>query len=60
VNLAHILADGAVHHPERTALPFEGERISYRELPESATGKILNRSIDLGSLRERLPRRPAP
>jgi len=37
VNLAHLLADGAVHHPERTALLFEGGRISYRELDRLAT-----------------------
>jgi len=24
VNLAHVLADGAAQHPERTALLFEG------------------------------------
>ena len=39
-------------------LLFEGTRISYRELPKSATGKFLNGAFDLGSLRERLPRRP--
>jgi hypothetical protein len=60
VKLAHVLADGAARHPERTALLFEGERISYRDLPKSAMGKILKRSIDLCSLRERVPRRPAP
>jgi hypothetical protein len=54
------LADGDGHDPERTVLLFEGKRISYRELPTSATGKILNGALDLGSLRERLPRRPAP
>ena len=32
MNLARVLADGADRHPERTALLFEGERISYREL----------------------------
>jgi long-chain acyl-CoA synthetase len=36
VNLAHVLADGAVQHPERTALLFEGERISYRKLDRRA------------------------
>jgi long-chain acyl-CoA synthetase len=36
VNLAHVLADGAVQHPERTALLFEAERISYRELDRRA------------------------
>jgi long-chain acyl-CoA synthetase len=36
VNLAHVLADGAAHHPERTALLFEGEQISYRELDRRA------------------------
>jgi long-chain acyl-CoA synthetase len=32
VNLAHVLADGAAQHPERAAVLFEDERISYREL----------------------------
>ena len=32
VNLAHVVADGAIHHPDRTALLFEDERISYRDL----------------------------
>ena len=36
MNLAHVLADGDGHHPERTALLFEGERISYRELDRRA------------------------
>ena len=36
MNLAHVLADGAARHPERTALLFEGERISYRELDRRA------------------------
>jgi len=36
VNLAHLLAEGAARHPERTALLFEGERISYRELDRRA------------------------
>jgi long-chain acyl-CoA synthetase len=36
VNLAHVLADGAAQHPERAALLFEGERISYRELDRRA------------------------
>jgi long-chain acyl-CoA synthetase len=36
VNLAHVLADGAAHHPERTALLFEGDQISYRELDRRA------------------------
>jgi long-chain acyl-CoA synthetase len=38
VNLAHVLADSAARHPERTALLFEGERISYRELDRRAAG----------------------
>ena len=36
MNLAHVLAEGAAHHPDRTALLFEGERISYRELDRRA------------------------
>ena len=36
MNLAHVLAEGAAHHPERTALLFEGRRISYRELDRRA------------------------
>jgi long-chain acyl-CoA synthetase len=36
VNLAHVVADGAIHYPERTALLFEGERISYRDLDRRA------------------------
>ena len=36
MNLAHVLADGAAQHPERTALSFEGERLSYRELDRRA------------------------
>ena len=32
MNLAQVLADGAARHPERTALLFEGSRISYREV----------------------------
>jgi long-chain acyl-CoA synthetase len=36
VNLARIVAGAAVDHPERTALLFEGERISYRELDRRA------------------------
>jgi long-chain acyl-CoA synthetase len=36
VNLAHVLADGADRHPEQTALLFEGEQISYRELDRRA------------------------
>ena len=36
MNLARVLADGADRHPERTALLFEGERISYRELDRRA------------------------
>jgi long-chain acyl-CoA synthetase len=36
VNLAHVLADGAAQHPERTALLYEGERLSYRELDRRA------------------------
>jgi long-chain acyl-CoA synthetase len=36
VNLAHVLADGAAQHPERAALLFEGEPISYRELDRRA------------------------
>jgi long-chain acyl-CoA synthetase len=36
VNLAHVLADGAAQHPERTALLFEGERVSFRELDRRA------------------------
>jgi long-chain acyl-CoA synthetase len=36
VNLAHVLAEGAARHPERAALLFEGERISYRELDRRA------------------------
>jgi long-chain acyl-CoA synthetase len=36
VNLAHVLADGADRHAEQTALLFEGERISYRELDRRA------------------------
>ena len=36
MNLAHLLADGAAQHPERTALLFEGERTSYRELDRRA------------------------
>ena len=38
MNLAHVLADAA-QHPERTALLFEGERISYRELDRRAAGR---------------------
>ena len=36
MNLAHVLADGAARHPERTALLYEGERLSYRELDRRA------------------------
>ena len=36
MNLAHVLADGAAHHPERTALLFEGGRVSYHELDRRA------------------------
>ena len=36
MNLAHLLAEGAARQPERTALLFEGERISYRELDRRA------------------------
>jgi long-chain acyl-CoA synthetase len=36
VNLAHLLADGALEHPERSALFFENEAISYRELERHA------------------------
>ena len=36
MNLAHVLADAAARHPERTALLFEGERISYGELDRRA------------------------
>ncbi len=36
MNLAHVLAAAAARHPERTALLFEGERISYGELDRRA------------------------
>jgi long-chain acyl-CoA synthetase len=36
VNLARVLADGAADHPQRTALLFEGEQISYSELERRA------------------------
>jgi long-chain acyl-CoA synthetase len=35
-NLAKVLADGAVEHPERDALLFEGDRVSYGELDRRA------------------------
>jgi long-chain acyl-CoA synthetase len=36
VNLAHVLADGAAQHPERTALSSEREGLSYLELDRRA------------------------
>ena len=36
MNLAHVLADVAEHHPARTAQLFEGEQISYGELDRRA------------------------
>jgi long-chain acyl-CoA synthetase len=37
VNLAHLLADGALEHPDRPALFFEEEAISYKQLERHAT-----------------------
>ena len=36
MNLAHVLTEGAGQHPDRAALLFEGEPISYRELDRRA------------------------
>ena len=44
-NLAHLLADRAVEHPERDALFFEGGRLSYGELDRRA-------AIAAGALRK--------
>ena len=63
MNLAHVLAHSAARHPERTALLFEGERISYRELDRraaSAAGALRAHGIEAGDrVAIKLPNTPA-
>jgi long-chain acyl-CoA synthetase len=63
VNLAHLLADGALDHPERPALFFEDEAISYRELERHAAvaaGALRTAGVRAGDrVAIKLPNTPA-
>ncbi|HEY7538126.1 MAG TPA: AMP-binding protein, partial [Gaiellaceae bacterium] len=63
MNLAHILADRAAEHPDRPALLFEGEVVSYGELDRrAAVAAVALRAAGVGvgdRVAIRLPNTPA-